>query len=44
MNENRDSVTFIAPGVILLVSWIMEIGRKTQDCADEMRREAELVV
>jgi hypothetical protein len=35
---------FLAPGVILLASWIMEIGRKTQDEADEMRRDAELVV
>jgi hypothetical protein len=35
---------FIAPGVILLASWIMEIGRKTQEEADQMRRDAELVV
>ncbi|HEY4213196.1 MAG TPA: hypothetical protein VGM84_17080 [Steroidobacteraceae bacterium] len=34
----------LAPGVILLASWIMEVGRKTREEADEMRREAEFVV
>ncbi|MBX5463141.1 MAG: DUF2975 domain-containing protein [Steroidobacteraceae bacterium] len=36
--------SFITAGLILLASWIMEVGRKTQDEAERMRREAELVV
>lgn len=32
------------PGLVLLLSWIMEVGRKTRDEADAMRRETELVV
>ena len=34
----------ITGGLILLVSWIMEVGRRTTEDADRMRREAELVV
>ena len=34
----------IAAGLVLLVSWIMEIGRRTRETAEELRREAELVV
>jgi hypothetical protein len=34
----------IAPGLVLLASWIMEVGRKTRDEAEEMRRETELMV
>lgn len=34
----------ITAGIILLASWIMDIGRKTKEEADELRREAELVV
>lgn len=37
-------MAFAGPGLILLISWIMEVGRKTRDEADEMRRETELVV
>jgi hypothetical protein len=29
---------------VLLASWIMEVGRKTRDEAEEMRRETELMV
>jgi hypothetical protein len=36
--------SFITASLILLASWIMEIGRKTTDEAERMRREAELVV
>lgn len=36
--------SFITAGLILLASWIMEVGRRTQDEAERMRREAELVV
>jgi hypothetical protein len=40
-----DSFTLmIAAGLILLVSWIMEIGRRTSEDAEHLRREAELVV
>jgi hypothetical protein len=36
--------SFITASLILLASWIMEVGRKTTDEAERMRREAELVV
>ncbi len=36
--------SFITASLILLASWIMEVGRKTTDDAERMRREAELVV
>jgi hypothetical protein len=36
--------SFITAALILLASWIMEVGRKTQDEAEHMRRESELVV
>ena len=36
--------SFVSAGLILLASWVMEVGRKTQDEAEHMRREAELVV
>jgi hypothetical protein len=36
--------SFVSGGLILLASWIMEVGRKTHDEADHMRREAELIV
>jgi len=40
-----DSFTLmIAAGLILLVSWIMEIGRRTSEDAEQLRRESELVV
>jgi hypothetical protein len=35
---------FITAGVILLASWIMDVGRNTQDEANTLRRDAELVV
>lgn len=35
---------FITSGVILLASWIMDLGRQTRDEADQLRRDAELVV
>ncbi len=36
--------SFITASLILLASWIMEVGRKTTDEAERMRREADLVV
>lgn len=36
--------SFITASLLLLASWIMEVGRRTTDDADRMRREAELVV
>lgn len=36
--------SFITASLLLLASWIMEVGRKTTDEAERMRREAELVV
>ncbi|HEY8521373.1 MAG TPA: DUF2975 domain-containing protein [Gammaproteobacteria bacterium] len=35
---------FITGGIILLASWIMEVGRQASDEAEALRREAELVV
>ena len=35
---------FITSGVILLASWIMDLGRRTRDEAEQLRRDAELVV
>jgi hypothetical protein len=35
---------FISPALLLLASWIMENGRKIQDEADRMRRDAELTI
>ena len=35
---------FITAGLLLLASWIMDVGRQTRDEAEEMRRDAELVV
>ncbi|HEX6998812.1 MAG TPA: hypothetical protein VF322_11760 [Gammaproteobacteria bacterium] len=35
---------FITGGLILLASWIMEVGRQASDEAEALRREAELVV
>ena len=37
-------VLMIAGGLILLVSWIMEVGRRASEDAEQMRHEAELVV
>ena len=34
----------ITAGLILLASWIMDVGRKTTDEAERLRRDAELVV
>jgi hypothetical protein len=34
----------IAGGLVLLVSWIMEVGRRTTEDAERLRRDAELVV
>ncbi len=36
--------SFITASLILLASWIMEVGRKTADEAERMRQDAELVV
>ena len=36
--------SFIAPGLILLVSWIMDIGLYEKDHADALRRDADLVI
>jgi hypothetical protein len=35
---------FITPALILLASWIMDVGRQTQEEAEQLRRDAELVV
>jgi hypothetical protein len=37
-------VALLGPGLVLLASWIMEVGRRTQDEADDLRRDAELVI
>ncbi len=36
--------SFITAAVLLLSSWIMDVGRQTKDEAEELRREADLVV
>jgi hypothetical protein len=35
---------FVTAGLILLASWIMDVGKETNDEAEQMRKEAELVV
>jgi hypothetical protein len=35
---------FITAALVLLVSWIMDVGRETRDEADVMRRDADLVI
>lgn len=35
---------FVTPLLLVLASWIMEVGRKTRSEADDMRREAELTI
>ena len=35
---------FVTAGLVLLVSWIMDVGRETSDEAAALRREADLVV
>jgi Protein of unknown function (DUF2975) len=50
INQGTAAVTpstftgLLGPGLVLLASWIMEVGRKTRVEADEMRRETELMV
>jgi hypothetical protein len=40
-----DSLVLIVTGsLVLLVSWIMEVGRRASEAAEQMRRDAELVV
>ena len=34
----------ITASLILLASWIMDVGREISDDADAMRREADLVI
>ena len=42
---NPESLTLLLTGgLIMLASWIMEIGRRTSEDAEHLRREAELVV
>jgi hypothetical protein len=36
--------SLITPALLLLVSWIMDVGRQTQEEAEQLRRDAELVV
>jgi hypothetical protein len=36
--------SLIAPALILLASWVMDVGRQTQEEAEQLRRDAELVV
>ena len=36
--------SFITAALLLLSSWIMDVGRQTKDEAEELRREADLVV
>jgi len=35
---------FVMAALVLLASWIMDVGRQTADDADTMRREADLVI
>jgi len=35
---------FVTPLLLVLASWIMEVGRRTRAEADDMRREAELTI
>lgn len=35
---------FVTAGLILLASWIMDVGRETSDDAEALRKDAELVV
>jgi len=35
---------FISPGLILLVSWIMDVGLREKEHADALRRDADLVI
>ena len=40
-----DSVdSFLTAGLILLVSWIMDVGLHEKEHADELRRDADLVI
>jgi hypothetical protein len=41
--EGADFTTLFL-GLVLPASWIMEVGRRTQDEADDLRRDAELVI
>ena len=36
--------SFVAAGLVLLASWIMDVGLHTQDHADELERDADLVI
>jgi hypothetical protein len=36
--------SFVTPGLILLVSWIMDVGLYEKDHADALRRDADLVI
>ena len=36
--------SFFAAGLILLVSWIMDVGLYEKDHADALRRDADLVI
>jgi uncharacterized membrane protein YjgN (DUF898 family) len=36
--------SFIAAGLVLLASWIMDVGLHTKDHADELERDADLVI
>jgi hypothetical protein len=35
---------FVSAGLILLASWIMDVGLYEKDHADELKREADLVI
>jgi hypothetical protein len=40
-----DSVTsFVAAGLILLISWVMDVGLHAKDHADALQRDADLVI
>ena len=42
---NPESLTLLlAGGLIMLASWIMDVGRRTSEDAEQLRRESELVV
>jgi hypothetical protein len=36
--------TFATAGIVILISWIMDIGLAVSEEADELRRDSELVV
>ena len=42
--QSSELGTFVSAGLILLVSWIMDVGLHTKDHADALQRDADLVI